>query len=155
MIEIKITHVTDSILNQMGSLYVGDLRADVDEFDLLHIFNAAGKISSIHVCRDTETKESLGYAYVNYSELNGAENALIQLNFRRIKGRSCRVMWSHHVKESKVAEGGNVFVKNLDKHISNRDLHEIFSAFGKIISCKVTKIHFNMTYSNTCPVQPR
>ena len=122
----------------MGSLYVGDLRADVDEFDLLHIFNAVGKISSVHVCRDTATETSLGYAYVNYCELKSAENALLQLNYLNIKGRSCRVMWSHHAKESKITEDGNVFVKNLHKLIGNKDLHEIFSAFGKIISCKVT-----------------
>ena len=125
----------------MGSLYVGDLRTDVGEFDLLRIFNAVGKISSIHVCRDTETKKSLGYAYVNYCERRSAENALIQLNYWNIKGKSCRVMWSHHAKELNITEGGNVFVKHLHKEICNKDLHEIFSAFGKIISCKVTKTY--------------
>ncbi|KAI6659282.1 hypothetical protein LOD99_14953 [Oopsacas minuta] len=121
----------------MWSVYVGDLQTDVDEHDLLQVFNRTGNITSIHVCRDVDTDNSLGYAYVNYSKKESAELALEMLNYHKIQGKSCRVMWSQHVEESKKMGDANLFVKNLEKQIESKDLHEIFSKFGNILSCKV------------------
>ena len=127
------------VMSQSASLYVGDLDVIVTEADLLETFRSIGPISSIKVCRDAATRKSLGYAYVNYKNSRDAEKAIDTLNFTDIKEKQCRVMWSNRDSSSRNSGIGNIFIKNLPQGMENKELHEKFSEFGSIQSCKIVR----------------
>ncbi|KAI8141666.1 hypothetical protein BJV82DRAFT_618643 [Fennellomyces sp. T-0311] len=120
-----------------ASLYVGELDPSVTEAMLFEMFNMVGPVASIRVCRDAVTRRSLGYAYVNYHNVVDGERALESLNYTLVKGRPCRIMWSQRDPSLRKTGSGNVFIKNLDASIDNKALHDTFSAFGNILSCKI------------------
>ncbi|KAN0038128.1 hypothetical protein ACTA71_000300 [Dictyostelium dimigraforme] len=125
--------------HQLTSLYVGDLASDVNEIILNELFSKVGRnaIASIHVCRDSNTLRSLGYAYVNFFNNHDAERALDTLNYSMVHGKPCRIMWSYRDPTKRKTNVGNIFVKNLEKGVDNAMLYDTFSSFGNILSCKV------------------
>ncbi|KAJ0785631.1 hypothetical protein HanOQP8_Chr02g0045401 [Helianthus annuus] len=119
------------------SIYVGDLEANVTDSQLYDLFNQVGQVVSVRVCRDLSTRRSLGYGYVNYSNPNDAARAIDVLNFTAVNGKAIRIMYSHRDPSVRKSGTANIFIKNLDKSIDNKALHDTFSSFGNILSCKI------------------
>ncbi|KAK8916135.1 Polyadenylate-binding protein 2 [Platanthera zijinensis] len=119
------------------SLYVGDLDQSISDAQLFDIFGQVGHVVSVRVCRDINTRRSLGYAYVNYSNPVDAARALDALNFTPLNGKPIRIMYSNRDPSLRKSGTANIFIKNLDKAIEHKALQETFSVFGSILSCKV------------------
>lgn len=75
----------------------------------------------------------------NFHDVFPAERALDTMNFDVIKGKPVRIMWSQRDPSLRKSGVGNIFIKNLDKSIDNKALYDTFSAFGNILSCKVSR----------------
>ncbi|CAN4112177.1 unnamed protein product [Withania somnifera] len=119
------------------SLYVGDLDVNVTDSQVYDLFNQLGQVVSVRVCRDLTTQRSLGYGYVNYGNPQDAARALEVLNFTPLNGKPIRIMYSNRDPTIRRSGTANIFIKNLDKAIDHKALHDTFSAFGNILSCKV------------------
>ncbi|PSS19744.1 Polyadenylate-binding protein like [Actinidia chinensis var. chinensis] len=123
------------------SLYVGDLDFNVTDSQLYDLFNQVGQVVSVRVCRDLSTRRSLGYGYVNYSNPQDAARAIEVLNFTPLNDKVIRIMYSHRDPSVRKSGAANIFIKNLDKAIDNKALHDTFSSFGNILSCKIATDH--------------
>ncbi|KAG6784496.1 hypothetical protein POTOM_010192 [Populus tomentosa] len=134
------------------SLYIGDLDFNVTDSQLYDLFNQVGQVVSVRVCRDLSTRRSLGYGYVNYSNPQDAARVLDVLNFTPLNNKPIRIMYSHRDPSIRKSGMANIFIKanpdlifcvafwglqNLDKTIDHKALHDTFSSFGNILSCKV------------------
>lgn len=137
--------VQQKVMNQaqkMGgfassSLYVGDLDSSVGETQLYDIFSQVAQVVSVRVCRDQVKRVSLGYGYVNFTNVEDATTAMDLLNFTPINGQPIRIMYSHRDPSIRKSGQANVFIKNLDASIDNKGLHDTFATFGTVLSCKV------------------
>lgn len=88
------------------------------------------------------TRQSLGYAYVNYVtslDAHAAEKAIELLSYTPVKGRPMRVMWADRNADARKTGVGNIFVKGLNPDIDSRTLHDTFEVFGAITSAKVAR----------------
>ncbi|XP_071724544.1 polyadenylate-binding protein 7-like [Rutidosis leptorrhynchoides] len=123
-------------MQELCALYVGDLHSSVTEANLISLFSRFDGFRSAFLCRHWITRTSLCYGYVNFDTLERAIMAMKAINYEVLNGQRIRVMLAAEARSWK--DGiGNVFVKNLEAAIDSLKLHDTFSRYGRIISCKV------------------
>jgi len=66
-----------------------------------------------------------------------AVRALEALNFAPLNGKNIRLMFSNRDPSMRKSGRANLFVKNLEASIDSKNLYDMFSSFGTILSCKV------------------
>jgi polyadenylate-binding protein len=132
-------------INTNVVLYLGELPPDVDQYELHQFIMSNGKfnVESLIV---KPTKENKSYAYVKFKtrlEVEKAKQILHLKSLRNyvIKAEPFRQKESLKEENTKnrISQNSNtnLFVKNLISAITSKDLFELFSKFGEIISIKL------------------
>ena len=93
-----------------------------------------GPVATIRVFRDNQSRQSLGYAYINFHIASDADRAFHTMNFKIIRGKECQIIW---LRQDLFSSQGVVFVQRLHECIGNKTLHDTFSVFGTVFSCNV------------------
>ena len=83
-------------------LYVGNLPYETGEAELQDLFAQAGSVESVNVMRDQATGRARGFAFVEMSTDEEAQNAITTLNGTQVGGRNLTV----NEARPKVAGGG-------------------------------------------------
>ena len=86
-------------------LYVGNLPYEIGETELQDLFAKAGSVESVNVMRDQATGRARGFAFVEMSTDDEAQNAITALNGTQVGGRSLTV----NEARPKVARSGGGF----------------------------------------------
>jgi RNA recognition motif-containing protein len=72
-------------------LYVGNLTYETSEADLQSLFEKSGTVKSIQIIKDRDTGRSKGFAFVEMTTQEEAQNAIKALNAKDVNGRPLKV----------------------------------------------------------------
>ena len=78
-------------MSSVKNLYVGNLPYEVDEKELQDLFARAGAVESVNVMRDQASGRARGFAFVEMSTDEEAQNAITALNGTQVGGRNLTV----------------------------------------------------------------
>lgn len=146
--------------SQFTNVYVKNLPETTTDDDLKNLFAAHGTITSAIVMTDSNGKSKC-FGFVNFQNTESAAAAVEKLNGTVLGdedddkilyvGRAQRKAEREAELKAKFEQerksrfeklqGANLYIKNLDDHIDDEKLKELFSEYGTITSCKV---HFSL-----------
>jgi cold-inducible RNA-binding protein len=72
-------------------LYVGNLPFETAEEDLRTLFAGAGAVDTVNMVRDQATGQARGFAFIEMSSDEDAQNAITTLNNYQLGGRALTV----------------------------------------------------------------
>jgi len=86
-----------------NKLYVGNLSYNTDESALQTLFEEVGTVKSVQLIKDRETGRSKGFAFVEMSTNEEAEQAISLFDGKEVDGRALKV----NVAKPRESRGGD------------------------------------------------
>ena len=75
----------------MTNIFVGNLNFQTTQDDLHAAFAQFGTVERVNIVTDRDTGQSRGFAFVEMTDKQEAENAIAQLNGGQLNGRAMNV----------------------------------------------------------------
>ncbi|XP_034934016.1 ELAV-like protein 1 isoform X6 [Chelonus insularis] len=137
------------------NLIVNYLPQTMTQEEIRSLFSSIGEVESCKLIRDKVTDstaalslagdmlspgqfsfgQSLGYGFVNYHRPEDAERAINTLNGLRLQNKTIKVSYAR--PSSEAIKGANLYVSGLPKNMTQQDLENLFSPFGRIITSRI------------------
>jgi polyadenylate-binding protein len=123
---------------QVTQVYIGDLPSQTDEAFLRGLLQDFGTIQDGAVLIKKHRSLDKCFAFVTFDSHENAAKAIQEYNYTKLDGTPIRMSWADaETKRIRQSGKGNLFIHGLDESIEVSQLHEAFSNFGEIISCKI------------------
>ncbi|XP_070601948.1 ELAV-like protein 4 isoform X2 [Erythrolamprus reginae] len=81
------------------------------------------------------SRQSLGYGFVNYIDPKDAEKAINTLNGLRLQTKTIKVSYARPSSAS--IRDANLYVSGLPKTMTQKELEQLFSQYGRIITSRI------------------
>ncbi|XP_040178433.1 ELAV-like protein 1 isoform X4 [Rana temporaria] len=131
--------------NGRTNLIVNYLPQNMTQDELRSLFSSIGEVESAKLIRDKvadvnslrepEGRHSLGYGFVNYLNAKDAERAINTLNGLRLQSKTIKVSFARPSSEN--IKDANLYISGLPRTITQKDVEDMFSGFGRIINSRV------------------
>ena len=125
--------------NNKANIFVKGISLSAKPRDIYELFAKYGEIISTKICED-EDGNLLGYGYINYYNLDSAENAIKNLNKTKFLDSVLEI--EHFQKKNGRLQtnlrNNSIYIKNIPNSIKEvEQLKKIFSKFGKVTWAKI------------------
>lgn len=120
-----------------GNIFIKNLPAEFTSKQLFDLFSQHGKISSCRVIYDAKGV-CKGYGYVQFENKEDANTAMNSMNGKEVNGSKIEVL-SFKAQRNRGNTYNNLFVKFIPKKYTDKDLKNLFSSCGEIVSAVVMK----------------
>ncbi|XP_030663688.1 ELAV-like protein 1 isoform X2 [Nomascus leucogenys] len=130
-------HMADDCRGDIGrtNLIVNYLPQNMTQDELRSLFSSIGEVESAKLIRDKVAGHSLGYGFVNYVTAKDAERAINTLNGLRLQSKTIKVSYAR--PSSEVIKDANLYISGLPRTMTQKDVEDMFSRFGRIINSRV------------------
>jgi splicing factor 3B subunit 4 len=124
--------------NQEASVYVGNVDLRVTEEILWELFTQCGPVINVHLPRDKITGEHQGFCFIEFRGEEDADYSIKILHMIKLYGKPIKV---NKVSQDKRTQevGANLFVGNLSEEVDEKQMKDIFTAFGVVLSTKIMR----------------
>ncbi|KAF9093170.1 hypothetical protein BGX23_003578 [Mortierella sp. AD031] len=125
------------------TLYVGNLDHSVNEAALQEIFSqTGGLVENVKIIRDKNFAHQggLNYGFVEFADHAAAENALQQMNGRRVYLQEIKVNWAftgQAAGKEDTATHYHIFIGDISPEINDEALSQAFGVFGAMTDARV------------------
>ncbi|KAJ8687581.1 hypothetical protein QAD02_023375 [Eretmocerus hayati] len=123
--------------NSRTNLIINYLPQTMTEKDLYSMFVTIGPVESCRVMKDYKTGYSYGFGFVNYTKAEDALSAISTLNGLQVQNKKLKVSFARpsgdEIKET------NLYVTNLPRNITEKQVEELFNKFGTIVQKNILK----------------
>ena len=93
----------------MTNIFVGNLNFKTTQDDLLSLFSQYGAVERVNMITDRDTGQPRGFAFVEMTDRNEAENAINQTNGAELHGRALNVNEARPKPQGGGGGGGSKF----------------------------------------------
>uniref|UniRef100_A0A8D2DZX5 RRM domain-containing protein n=1 Tax=Sciurus vulgaris TaxID=55149 RepID=A0A8D2DZX5_SCIVU len=130
-------HMAEDRRDDIGrtNLIVNYLPQNMIQDELRSLFSSIGEVESAKLIRDKVAGHSLGYGFVNYVTAKDAERAINTLNGLRLQSKTIKVSYAR--PSSEVIKDANLYISGLPRTMTQKDVEDMFSRFGRIINSRV------------------
>uniref|UniRef100_F6QUM9 ELAV-like protein n=2 Tax=Bos TaxID=9903 RepID=F6QUM9_BOVIN len=130
-------HMAEDCRDDIGrtNLIVNYLPQNMTQDELRSLFSSIGEVESAKLIRDKVAGHSLGYGFVNYVTAKDAERAINTLNGLRLQSKTIKVSYAR--PSSEVIKDANLYISGLPRNMTQKDVEDMFSRFGRIINSRV------------------
>lgn len=122
------------------NIKLNDLPLDITKNEIESFLSKyKDQINNISIEEIKGYKEAKKIARISFKDSKYADDCRINMNLRKIRNSSIRIMWDEKDFQYKNNSKSNLYIKNIPKNKNSREIFEYFNKFGDIYSIKINE----------------